>query len=317
MKMKPLKTSVLLGCAYIFVCSLYILVSSSIAEKMSQSLPNLRNIELMKGLAFVFVTGILLFLFIFTLMVRIRNQNRELYLQRIALIQSQARALNGTFAAGIAHDINNVLNIIDFSVSELQEKMPSTEKTYFESINQSYSLIKEMASRLQKIGSAQIEPELKETNIQEFINQTVNFARRHKKIKPCNVTLIQNGNCTLKINPFLVEQMILNLLINAADATKSQGKIDVRVDSKPDKVAIEIHDNGPGINADARNNLFSPYFTTKADGTGLGLATVKACVEQHGGTVDVDISDLGGAAFKIHIPKLITTSSGSEYTKSV
>lgn len=302
MFLKPLKTSLTVAFCYILVCSLYIWLSGILAVKMASSVSVLQSIELYKGIAFVIITGFVSFVFTYQLLIRIKNQNRELELQRKALIDAQASALTGTFAAGIAHDINNVLGAVDFGMSELEDYIPHEKRGEIDRIGKAYTMIREMANRLQKIGKSRTELDMKEVEISGFVKSTVDFAKRHKKIKTCNVQFIEKGTNTLRINPFLLEQMIINLVLNAAEATETIGKIEVRVLNDEKQSVIEVHDNGPGIDPSIRENLFNPYHTTKPDGTGLGLATVKICAEIHGGHIVIDKSDLGGALFRIVLP---------------
>jgi signal transduction histidine kinase len=152
MPLQPLKTSSIVACGYILFCSLYIWLSGLAAVKVSHSIPALQDIELYKGLAFVVVTGFISFIFIYQLLVKIQVQNRELEMQRNALVNSQARALTGTFAAGIAHDINNVLGVIDFEIGELQNVVPESKKSHIERIGKAYTMVRNLATRLQKIG---------------------------------------------------------------------------------------------------------------------------------------------------------------------
>jgi len=76
----------------------------------------------------------------------------------------------------------------------------------------------------------------------------------------------------------------------------------VRATKDPDGASIMVDDNGPGVAPAERERIFDPYFTTKTDGTGLGLAIVKKIVVEHGGTIDVSESTLGGASFVIRLP---------------
>lgn len=110
-----------------------------------------------------------------------------------------------------------------------------------------------------------------------------------------------------------LEQVLVNLVLNAVDATGTGGTVRVRlfagdgegigVASGP-VVRVAVEDNGPGIPAELRERIFDPFFTTKAPGrgTGLGLAIVQRIVHDHGGRIDVGASDLGGAAFTVSLP---------------
>jgi two-component system nitrogen regulation sensor histidine kinase NtrY len=93
-----------------------------------------------------------------------------------------------------------------------------------------------------------------------------------------------------------------NLYRNAAEAMLGHGVIDVSVTGDSDALAVTIADHGPGIPADLRQRVFEPYFTTKADGTGLGLALVRVTLEAHRGTISVSETAGGGATFLIVFP---------------
>jgi signal transduction histidine kinase len=96
--------------------------------------------------------------------------------------------------------------------------------------------------------------------------------------------------------------MLLNLVLNAADAGCNRGTVLVRAVPAPDNVVIEVHDNGPGIPASEREKIFHSLYTTKPDGTGLGLLAVQACAKTHQGHIQVLSSGLGGACFSITLP---------------
>jgi signal transduction histidine kinase len=93
-----------------------------------------------------------------------------------------------------------------------------------------------------------------------------------------------------------------NLYRNAAEAMKGHGAIDVTVTGDGAGLAVTIADHGPGIPADLRQRVFEPYFTTKDDGTGLGLALVRVTLEAHRGTISVGETPGGGATFAIVFP---------------
>jgi two-component system sensor histidine kinase HydH len=299
----PFRVSLIFAISYIVLCSIYIWFSGIIAVQMSNSLPGLQNIELYKGLAFVTITGIIIFTFSFFTLRRIKQQHHELNMQRRLLLQSQAHALAGTFASGIAHDINNVLTAVDFGLSEIADSIPDSKKEHFNRVNKSYTMIREMAERLLKMGKNQTtQADMKPVELEMFISETINFAKRHRKLKLCTIKLIKDEPSTLNINPFLFEQMLINLMLNAADATNQEGIVELHIKKTEGNVAIEVHDNGPGISEENRERIFQPFHTTKTDGTGLGLSTVKICTELHKGIITVDKSPLGGALFRMLFP---------------
>jgi two-component system NtrC family sensor kinase len=103
-----------------------------------------------------------------------------------------------------------------------------------------------------------------------------------------------------------LQQVFINLLTNACHAVPTEGgRVNVAVSCpRPTWVQVRIEDNGPGIAEDRRGDVFRPFVTTKpsGQGTGLGLSIVRNLVERHGGTVEVALSDLGGASFILTLP---------------
>jgi len=94
-----------------------------------------------------------------------------------------------------------------------------------------------------------------------------------------------------------LRQVLMNLTLNALEATPSGGEVRVSVTPRANDVLVAVDDSGSGIDAAARQRIFEPFFSTKAAGSGLGLPIVHAIVTQHGGAVGVDDSPLGGARF--------------------
>jgi two-component system nitrogen regulation sensor histidine kinase NtrY len=110
----------------------------------------------------------------------------------------------------------------------------------------------------------------------------------------------------------MIHQVVTNIVRNAIQAIMSaggHGQVRLKLVEDGEYFAILIDDDGPGVPDEMRTSIFDPYFTTKTDGTGLGLAIVKKIVVEHGGTIDVSQSDLGGASFRIRIPRLTSPAA--------
>jgi signal transduction histidine kinase len=97
-------------------------------------------------------------------------------------------------------------------------------------------------------------------------------------------------------------QVVLNLLLNALQATEDQGKVAVTVKSRGLFAVVEVADNGRGIAPEHLPNIFRPFYTTKGDGTGLGLSLAKRIVEDHHGTIDVTSTVGQGTTFSVLLP---------------
>jgi two-component system, NtrC family, sensor histidine kinase HydH len=100
-----------------------------------------------------------------------------------------------------------------------------------------------------------------------------------------------------------LRQVLINLALNALDATPAGGGVQLSAGEEPGRVWLTIDDSGPGIPQEVRERIFEPFFTTKAEGSGLGLSIVHAIVTQHEGTLEVGTSPGGGARFILRLPK--------------
>ncbi len=107
---------------------------------------------------------------------------------------------------------------------------------------------------------------------------------------------------TIMADAELLKIVFVNLLINSSQAMKGQGAIDIVVAAVDGVCRIAIADAGPGISAEVRDTLFTPFVTTKARGTGLGLSTVKRLIEAHHGSIRVDSPPAGGTTVTIDLP---------------
>ena len=100
-----------------------------------------------------------------------------------------------------------------------------------------------------------------------------------------------------------LEQALLNLVINAIQASGTGGQVTVRVIStSTGMVAVVVDDSGPGVAAEHRGRLFEPFFTTRTDGTGLGLANADKIAREHGGQIRLDEDSGQGARFVLELP---------------
>ena len=106
---------------------------------------------------------------------------------------------------------------------------------------------------------------------------------------------------------FVVEdhlmQVVLNLLLNAFDATREGGHVKLSVEQQPTTVDVHIDDDGPGVPVEQLDRIFEPFFTTKSTGSGLGLPITHTIITQHGGTMSVSRAPLGGARFTVCLPR--------------
>jgi signal transduction histidine kinase len=126
-----------------------------------------------------------------------------------------------------------------------------------------------------------------------------------RRFLPSNVVIsthLSDGEPTARIDAMPFEQILLNLIFNARDAMPQGGAITITTEAKGSRLRLSVQDTGQGIPADVLPNIFQPFFTTKKEGTGLGLATIQGIVQQYDGSVDVQ-SQVGiGTTFVVTLP---------------
>lgn len=319
---KSIQYSLILSFSYVLIASLYILTSSYIAGSHSASVEQLSQIELFKGIFFIIMTGMSLFFLSQFFLKRITRQDNQITSQiqiisdqKQMIANSERRALSGTFAASIAHDINNIISFIDFNISELKgnQDISKTASSTITNIETAFDRIMEMSRRLMAIGKADVRSTLSTFNICTLIKNTIQIAQMHTGIRKCELSFKSElQDILVQSNPHVIEQCIINLLLNASEAITDNGKIEIHCNADQNDIYVEVHDNGQGIPKDKQDLVFSAFFTTKQNGNGLGLAGVKASIEILSGTVSVADSPLGGALFRIALPRISVGNNSSD-----
>lgn len=236
--------------------------------------------------------------------------------------QSQKMEAVGRLAGGIAHDFNNLLTIINGYSDVLLTKLPHGDpsRTQAAEIRDAGERAARLIAQLLAFSRKTIiEPKV--LNLTDVVGQSVRLLQRLIGEDVTLTTTLAPNLKRVKVDPSQVEQVLLNLAVNARDAMPRGGKLiietrNVQVEndttSDPDLllgdyVELVVRDTGTGMTEEVRANIFEPFFTTKeaGQGTGLGLATVYGIVKTYGGHIAVN-SELGvGTTFKILFPAAV------------
>lgn len=302
-KSKALRRSAGLSLAYAAVAAAYIFLSSYVALDIAPDVEDLARIELIKGTAFILLTATLLLGGSYWLLSRSERDAVELRRSREALLLSEQRALAGLLASSVAHDFGNLLVPLHAGVRELREELRGnaspTVRELLDEMSAAVSRLVEVSRRQMSMGREGA-GRFSELDLADVVHEATQIARRHTKVRGMSIRVIGPDELIAHANGTLLQQTILNLIVNAAEATQGNGQAEVRFGARAGDLFIEVNDDGPGL--EDSEQAFEPFYTTKSDGTGLGLFSVRACAALHGGAVELGNSALGGASVRLSFP---------------
>lgn len=242
--------------------------------------------------------------------------NRQLREAQAQLVQSAKMASLGELVAGIAHEINNPLAFIlghQDTVERLVKEVAETPGpgAAAPSLAKAQDRLRAMRLGLQRIQTLVLNLR-KFSRLDEAENQLLDvpdaietvLALLKPKLSEIEVRRRFDAGSALHASPALMNQVVMNVLANAADALGGTGVIEIATHEAGGRYTIEISDSGPGVPAQLRDRVFEPFFTTKpvGSGTGLGLAIAYSVVRAHDGDIAIDEGPLGGARFTIELP---------------
>lgn len=290
----------ILAGAYVILAGAYIIVSGYLAAGASHSVEELRRIEAIKGVAYVAVTATLIFAGARWAMRRMERDAQELTRREQALLVNEGRVFAGLIAATVAHDANNVLMVALGEIEAMEQEGSRSEP--LARLAHSVKRLTALNQRLLDTGQVFVAREGVALDVREAARESVDMLRAQADVRRCRITFGGVSGLTVIASPALMHQMVGNLVLNAAQAAGDHGLVEVRVAALAGQAVIEVHDNGPGVARERREELFTALTTTKPLGSGLGLFSVKACANGLGGRVEVGDSPLGGALFRILLP---------------
>jgi PAS domain S-box-containing protein len=243
------------------------------------------------------------------ILVNVMDMTKAKELERMLMIQDKMASL-GRVATGIAHEIRNPLTAVNMYLEVLNAAFIKKgglekEKATIERLQSASNKIESVIRRVMDF-SKPTAPKFVLEDINHPIEEALKLSAVSLRKSGISVdTSLSEGLPLCKIDPNLIEEILLNLINNAAEAMKNMEgnkKIEVSSSAEKDFILVRIADSGPGVPIELRNKLFEPFYTTKKEGTGIGLSLVDRIVRDHGGSISVEKSEWGGAEFNIKIP---------------
>ena len=223
------------------------------------------------------------------------------------MTESKKLATLGQLAAGIAHEINNPLGgIVMYSHMLLEDLEREENRENVEKIHKQADRCKRIVKGLLDF-ARQTKPERTESNVNHILSEVIALIDQQAIFRNINITKELNPSIPLlDVDVAQVQEVFMNLILNAAQAMEGKGKLTAKTSLTDDNtsVLIEIADTGPGIPKEDADKIFEPFFTTKevGRGTGLGLAIAYGIVERHHGSIWVE-SEVGvGTSFFVRLP---------------
>lgn len=242
-----------------------------------------------------------------TLEHRVQERTRELQQVQDQLIRAGKMAAIGELAAGVAHEINNPLTgVLTFSslmLKKVDENHPW--KKDLENIVQQTTRCRNIVRGLLDF-ARQRKPDKKEWDIHALLEQTVTLVEKQAPFQNIKINKEFKARIPmLFVDGDQIQQVFMNILLNAADAmTENGGTLTIRTELKDRMAMVSFTDTGVGIPKEHLSKLFDPFFTTKqtGKGTGLGLAISYGIIQSHSGDIEVESETGKGATFRVKLP---------------
>jgi two-component system NtrC family sensor kinase len=222
------------------------------------------------------------------------------------LIQAEKLSSIGLLAAGVAHEVNTPLAVISSQAQVLFKQMPSDDqrtRTVEKIIKQSFRA-SEIVNSLLKFSRVS-DSEYAELDLNRLIRETVSLVEPMLRASK----IILNTQLSSSVPPLYgnagkLQQVFMNLIMNARDAMPRGGELTLATESENSSIHVEVSDNGLGIPPDHLSKIFDPFFTTKAKsrGTGLGLAVTYGIIREHSGKIGVESAVGKGTTFRLEFP---------------
>jgi two-component system sensor kinase FixL len=239
---------------------------------------------------------------------------KELEAARLQLARSEKLTAVGQLVSGVAHEVrtpltylNTNLHLLHGRLERIRAKLPESQQGELDGVRERMADVLEAADRIDRLvedlrrysklkAGAQ-----KEGPLQEAVREAVSlFAATHRPDVEVRADL--EAPPAIRMDRVQIQQIVLNLLQNAAEAMPTGGTILVQTRAQAGRALLVVEDEGRGIPPEIRDRVFDPFFTTKTEGTGLGLSIVKRLVEEHRGAIRIEAAAPRGTRFEIVFP---------------
>jgi len=221
---------------------------------------------------------------------------------------AQESRLIETLAAGVAHEVRNPLNSVQINLSileqELLESLPDRDAHVFKVLRKIAGEIKRLDDFVSEFLRFARPPRLNVERllVRPLITELAAFITPECSKKGVTLDLDLRGPESALLDGFQLKHAILNLVLNALQATPTGGHVTVRTAGDKSRLVVAVVDDGEGMSSETREQALTPFFTTREEGTGLGLPLVRRIAEQHGGSVEIASAPREGTTVTLVFP---------------
>ncbi len=239
------------------------------------------------------------------MMEQLRESREEIErLHHTQISRAEHLATLGEMATGLAHEIRNPLAGIAGVIEIIGRDLPSTSpaRAVVKDVRQEIAQINRILTDLLETARPH-PPQICRSNLNTTVEHTVMLARQQVLSKPIKIELQGAPDLPeVEHDSDQIHQVLLNLLLNAVQAMENGGTVRVEIGSREGYASVVVSDTGRGIPAQLLPNIFRPFFTTKGNGTGLGLSLARRIVEEHHGRIEVSSVVGKGSRFEVLLP---------------
>lgn len=250
----------------------------------------------------------------------LRRAHAELQASHDVLVRTEKLRALGEMAAGISHDLRNILHPMSLHLRSLAQAVDSGDvaksRNSIDAIAQIVQHGSELLETLRRFSRQSPEPLLETVDLNRLAHEAVELAKPRMSTTGIGSIAIREqleDPPPVTVRPSEVVSAVLNLVVNAIDAMPEGGTVFVRTRESGGGALVEVADDGPGMPPEVASHVFDPFFTTKGEGgTGLGLAMVRGCAERHGGSASLETTPGVGTTIRIWLPRAAESAPTGE-----
>jgi len=294
-----------IAAGFFFLAYFAISISTYFASETATSVGEFRAIEMRNGVIFAGFCSLVVGIIVYSVLKWSHQQESHAAQLDEKLKGAERRLATSTLVHTVIHDTNNLLGVVRSGLTMMKDPdLPINREALCDRMGTAVDRVEDLHRQLLRR-----ERELHEQDasserfsVREAFDELRSYARLHPRLKECRLEFEGGDDLWINANRTEFAQAILNLVLNAADATENRGHVLAEAVAYHGQVRLSVEDDGPGIPEDDRDKIFQAFYTKKKHGMGLGLMSVKGFCERSGGRVDIETSRWNGARFIVDLP---------------